>query len=50
MQVKAALCHMLSRFEVAPCKETPVPIVFDPKHFFLKTKGDMLLTFKRKNL
>jgi hypothetical protein len=27
MQVKTGLCHILSRFEVVPCKDTPVPIV-----------------------
>jgi hypothetical protein len=48
MQVKTGLCHILSRFEVAPCKETPLPIVFDPKHFLTITKGDMLLSFKQK--
>jgi len=28
MQVKTGLCHILSRFEVEPCKQTPVPITF----------------------
>jgi len=48
MEVKTGLCHILSRFEVAPCKHTPVPIVFDPKNFFIIMDGDMLLSFKRK--
>jgi hypothetical protein len=47
MEMKAALCHILSRYEVAPCKETPLSIVFDPKYFLMKTKGDMILSFKR---
>jgi len=34
MQVKTGLCHILSRFEVAPCKETPVPIGLDKNLFF----------------
>jgi len=34
MQVKTGLCHMLSRFEVAPCKETPVTIDLDKKKCF----------------
>jgi hypothetical protein len=50
MQVKTGLCHILSHFEVAPCKETPVPIGFDPKSFIMITDGDMPLSFKRKNL
>jgi len=49
MQVKTGLCHILSRFEVAPCKETPLSIVFDPKYFIMIKEGDMLLSFKRKN-
>jgi len=39
MQEKTELCHILSNFEVAPCKDTPVPIVFDTKSFLLKSKG-----------
>ena len=49
MQVKTGLCHILSHFEVASCKDTPVPIVFDPKGFVMTADGDMLLSFKRKN-
>jgi cytochrome P450 family 6 len=48
MQVKTGLCHILSRFEVAPCKETPVPVVFDPKSILMVAKGDMFLSFKQK--
>jgi hypothetical protein len=48
MEMKAALFHILSRYEVAPCKETPLPIVFDPKHFLTTTKGNLLLSFKGK--
>jgi len=49
MEVKTGLCHILSRFEVAPCKDTPVPIVFNPKNFLIVMDGDMLLSFKRKD-
>jgi hypothetical protein len=47
MQVKAGLCHILSRFEVAPCKDTPVRVVFEPKSFFLHMKGEVRLSFNR---
>jgi hypothetical protein len=47
MQVKAALSHILSRFEVEPCKDTPQAIVFDPKCFLLAMKGEIPLSFKR---
>jgi cytochrome P450 family 6 len=47
MQVKAGLIHVLSSYEVAPCKDTPVPIVYDPKSFLLLTQGKMPLSFKR---
>jgi hypothetical protein len=45
MQVKAGLCHILSRFEVAPCKETPERIVFDPKSIILLKEGELPLSF-----
>jgi cytochrome P450 family 6 len=50
MEVKTGLCHILSRFEVAPCKETPVPLVFDPKNPLMVAKGNMFLSFKQKTL
>jgi hypothetical protein len=47
MQVKAAMSNILSRFEVALCKDTPLAIVFDPKSFLLKMDGEIPLSFKR---
>jgi hypothetical protein len=47
MQVKAGLSHILSRFEVAPCKSTPLEIVFDPRSFLLAKDGEMPLSIKR---
>jgi hypothetical protein len=47
MQVKTGLCHILSRFEVAPCKETPLRIVFEPKSFVLQMPGEIRLSFNR---
>jgi hypothetical protein len=47
MQVKTGLCHILSRFEVVPCKDTPVRIVFEPKSALLQMHGDIRLSFKR---
>jgi len=45
MQVKTGLCHILSRFEVAPCKEMPVPIAF-----FFTVGGELPLTLKSVQL
>jgi hypothetical protein len=47
MQVKTGLCHILSRFEVAPCKETPVRVGFEPKSFLLQMHGEIRLCFNR---
>jgi len=47
MQVKTGLCHILSRFEVAPCKETPVSVVYDAKSFLLRMHGGIRLSFNR---
>jgi hypothetical protein len=47
LQVKAGLSHILSRFEVAPCSDTPLQIVFDPKSFLLMMDGKIPLSFQR---
>jgi len=47
MQVKTGLCHILSRFEVAPCKETPVRIVYEKTSFVLQNNGEIRLSFNR---
>jgi hypothetical protein len=47
MQVKAGLSHILSRFEVAPCKDTPLSIIFDKKSILLKMDGEIKLSFTR---
>jgi hypothetical protein len=50
MELKAAICHILSRFEVAPCKDTPLRIVYEPKSFFLQMRGEIRLSFNRMQL
>jgi hypothetical protein len=50
MQLKTGLCHILSRFEVAPHRNTPVPVVFDTKFFLITVGGELPLTFKRLQL
>jgi len=50
MQVKTGLCHILSRFEVAPCKETPVRVVYDTKAIVLQMYGEVRLSFNRMQL
>jgi hypothetical protein len=47
MQVKAGLVRLLSRFEVAPCKDTPLAVVFDTKSILLKMDRKIPLSFKR---
>jgi hypothetical protein len=46
MLMKAGMCHILSRFEVEPCKDTTVPIVFNPRSFLLQANREILLSFK----
>ena len=50
MQVKTGLCHILSRFEVAAHRNTPVPVPIDKKSFLLTVDGELPLTFKRVQL
>jgi hypothetical protein len=47
MQVKTGLCHILSRFEVAPCKDTPLRMVFNAKTVYLEKHGELSLSFNR---
>jgi hypothetical protein len=47
MQMKTGLCHILSRFEVAPCKDTPLRIVFETKSVVLQMHGEIRLSFNR---
>jgi hypothetical protein len=37
LQDKTGLIHILSCFEMTPCKHTPVPIGYDPKAAMLLT-------------
>jgi len=47
MQAKTGLCHILSRFEVAPCKGTPVRIAMDKKSVLVLAEVEVPLSFKR---
>jgi len=49
-QVKTGMCHILSRFEVAPCKDTPVTTPIEKKSFLLTVGGELPLIFKRIQL
>nr|Q964R1.1 RecName: Full=Cytochrome P450 6j1; AltName: Full=CYPVIJ1 [Blattella germanica]AAK57913.1 cytochrome P450 CYP6J1 [Blattella germanica] len=49
MQVKAALIHILSNFEVSPCKETRIPLIIDPKPFNLMALGGVYLNITKFN-
>jgi hypothetical protein len=50
MQVKTGLIQLLSRYEIAPCRDTPRYIAFDPKAFVLCTVGEMLLCFSTQKI
>ena len=47
MQVKTGLVHVLSRYEVAPCKDTPIPMEYDTRSFLISSVGDVPLHFKK---
>ncbi|XP_069699328.1 cytochrome P450 6j1-like [Periplaneta americana] len=47
LQVKTGLIHILSHYNVEPCTDTPVSLVFDPKVFHLKTVEEIPLAFRR---
>ncbi|XP_075167554.1 uncharacterized protein LOC142239648 [Haematobia irritans] len=47
LQVKLALAHILSQYQVRMCSKTPKEIQFDPKSFMLAAKGGIYLKFIR---
>ncbi|XP_021930216.1 cytochrome P450 6j1-like [Zootermopsis nevadensis] len=47
MQIKTGLINILSQFEVAPSKGTPVQLKLDPKPFLMKSQGDIPLIFNK---
>ncbi|KAJ4429424.1 hypothetical protein ANN_21593 [Periplaneta americana] len=47
MQVKTGLVHILSKYEVAPCKDTPIPLILDRRAFSLSPKEKIPMTFIR---
>ncbi|KAJ4432909.1 hypothetical protein ANN_15166, partial [Periplaneta americana] len=47
MQTKTGLIHILANYEVSPCKDTPVTLVFDSKSLLLTSEGEMNLTFTK---
>jgi hypothetical protein len=49
MQVKTALIHILSDYEVSSCKDTPVPLLFSPKAFLVQPVTEILLVFSKLN-
>ncbi|CAB0035358.1 unnamed protein product [Trichogramma brassicae] len=47
MQSKVGLMQILSKYEVSPCRETPVPLEFDSYTLFTKSKHNMKLNVRR---
>lgn len=48
MQMKTGMVHILSHFELAPCKDTPVPLKLHPKPFLMQPLGEITLTLKKR--
>ncbi|XP_069690203.1 cytochrome P450 6j1-like [Periplaneta americana] len=47
MSAKSGLIHILSHYELTPCEDTPLPLVFDSKAYLLSAVGALPLTFKK---
>jgi len=47
MQMKIGLISILSRYEVAPCKDTPTSLKLNPKPFLLQPQGNIHLMFNK---
>jgi hypothetical protein len=48
MQIKTGMVHILSNFELAPCKDTPVPIKLHPKPFLIQPLKEFSLALKKR--
>lgn len=47
MQMKIGMVHILSNFEMAPCKDTPVPLKLHPKPFLMQPLDEIPLSLKK---
>ncbi|KAJ9594229.1 hypothetical protein L9F63_014389, partial [Diploptera punctata] len=50
MQTKTGLTHILSRYQVEPCKETQIPLEFDKKSFLMSSKGGIHLKLNKTTI
>lgn len=50
MSAKTGIVHILTRYEVEPSEETPIPLVFNTKGIVITTVGGVPLRFKKSNL
>lgn len=48
MQMKTGMVHILPNFEVAPCKDTPVPLKLHPKPFLMQPLEDIYLALEKR--
>jgi len=48
MQIKTGMVHILSHFEVAPCKDTPVLLKLHPKPFLIQPLEDIYVILKKR--
>jgi cytochrome P450 family 6 len=47
MQIKVGIIHFISKYEVLPCQETPIPMEFDNYTVFTKSRNNMKLNLRR---
>lgn len=47
MQTKLALIHIISKYELQPCKETLIPMQFDNLFPFTRALGSVTLNVKK---
>ena len=46
-QAKIGIIHIISKYELSPCKETPIPLVYDSCTIFTKSLHNMKLNVRR---
>uniref|UniRef100_W8BAC9 Putative cytochrome P450 6u1 n=1 Tax=Ceratitis capitata TaxID=7213 RepID=W8BAC9_CERCA len=47
MQMLVGLATLLRDYSFSPCRETPIPLVYDNKRLVLSPKGNLILKFQR---
>lgn len=47
LQMKLALIHLLSKYTISPCQETPIPLEFDNLSVLASVRQNIVLNVRK---